>query len=132
MIFLDTGYLLALVNPRDALNDLAIRWSAVINEPVITTEFVLVETANALAQRPGRRLFGYILNDLRRHAEILQSNPAILNQGLEDYLMFSDKDWSLTDCISFGVMKKRGIQKALAFDQHFEQAGFTALLRREP
>jgi hypothetical protein len=41
----------------------------------------------------------------------------------------SDKDWSLTDCISFAVMEDEGIHEALTGDQHFEQAGFRALLK---
>jgi hypothetical protein len=39
-----------------------------------------------------------------------------------------DKDWSLTDCISFVVMNAEGIGEALTADHHFEQAGFEALL----
>jgi predicted nucleic acid-binding protein len=39
-----------------------------------------------------------------------------------------DKAWSLTDCISFVVMKERSISEALIGDHHFEQAGFVALL----
>ena len=39
-----------------------------------------------------------------------------------------DKDWSLTDCISFIVMRRRGLTDALTSDHHFEQAGFTILL----
>lgn len=38
-------------------------------------------------------------------------------------------EWSLTDCISFVVMEDAGVQQALTGDQHFEQAGFTALLK---
>ncbi|EKE25438.1 MAG: hypothetical protein ACD_5C00161G0004, partial [uncultured bacterium] len=45
------------------------------------------------------------------------------------YKRMADKDWSLTDCASFEIMKARGITEALAHDHHFEQAGFTALLR---
>lgn len=41
----------------------------------------------------------------------------------------TDKSWSLTDCMSFLIMRKRHIKTALAHDRHFEQAGFTALLR---
>jgi predicted nucleic acid-binding protein len=39
-----------------------------------------------------------------------------------------DKDWSLTDCISFVVMRDRGITKVFTTDHHFEQAGFKKLL----
>jgi hypothetical protein len=38
-----------------------------------------------------------------------------------------DKNWSLTDCLSFTVMKDNGLRVALTGDQHFEQAGFQAL-----
>jgi uncharacterized protein len=41
----------------------------------------------------------------------------------------SDKRWSLTDCISFVVMQERGLTEALTADRHFEQAGFSILLR---
>jgi uncharacterized protein len=43
-----------------------------------------------------------------------------------------DKTWSLTDYISFALMGQRGLRAALAYDHHFEQAGFEVLLRRDP
>jgi hypothetical protein len=49
--------------------------------------------------------------------------------GIELYTSRPDKDWSLTDCISFVVMQDRGITDALTGDHHFEQAGFRALLK---
>jgi predicted nucleic acid-binding protein len=40
-----------------------------------------------------------------------------------------DKEWSLTDCISFIAMEDRGITEAMTADHYFEQAGFTILLK---
>ena len=39
-----------------------------------------------------------------------------------------DKEWGLTDCISFIIMKKYGLFDALTSDEHFQQAGFKAML----
>jgi predicted nucleic acid-binding protein len=48
--------------------------------------------------------------------------------GVELYGTRPDKEWSLTDCISFVVMKREGLTDALTGDRHFEQAGFKVLL----
>jgi len=37
MIFVDTGYLLAVLNPRDGLFARAQQWAATVNEPLVTT-----------------------------------------------------------------------------------------------
>lgn len=49
--------------------------------------------------------------------------------ALDLYSQRHDKTWGLTDCVSFCIMSERGIQEALAYDHHFEQAGFRPLLR---
>jgi predicted nucleic acid-binding protein len=53
----------------------------------------------------------------------------LFDRGLELYEQRPDKKWSLTDCISFVVMKDEGLQEALTGDEHFQQAGFAASLR---
>jgi len=35
-----------------------------------------------------------------------------------------DKQWSFTDCVSYVVMKQRGINETFAFDADFAQMGF--------
>jgi uncharacterized protein len=38
-----------------------------------------------------------------------------------------DKRYTLTDCLSFVIMRRLGITEALATDDHFRQEGFTVL-----
>ena len=53
----------------------------------------------------------------------------LFDRALNFYHRHSDKEWSLTDCTSFIVMRDQGIKEALTGDKHFEQAGFVALLK---
>jgi uncharacterized protein len=53
----------------------------------------------------------------------------LFSDGFSLFSKRMDKEWSLTDCISFVVMQREGIHEALTGDHHFEQAGFVALLK---
>jgi predicted nucleic acid-binding protein len=50
-------------------------------------------------------------------------------KAIELYSQRPDKEWSLTDCVSFITMQEHGLAEALTGDHHFEQAGFVALLK---
>jgi predicted nucleic acid-binding protein len=92
---------------------------------------VLTEVANHLSSQPHHRArFGQLLADLEAdpNTQIVESSHALWTRGAERYLDRPDKEWSLTDCISFVVMEERGVIEALTMDHHFEQAGFAILL----
>jgi len=134
MIFLDTGYLLALFDPADELREQAMAWSLALREPCLLTDYVLWECVNAYSH-PSDRSTAHLLVDYLRSEpgyEIIPASPGLFAAGLRLHRERPDKAWSLTDCISFLVMRERGVQRALAYDEHFEQAGFIALLRRPP
>jgi predicted nucleic acid-binding protein len=59
---------------------------------------------------------------------LIRPSLDLFNRGLVFYSQRRDKDWSLTDCISFVVMEERGVTEALATDRDFKQAGFVTLL----
>ena len=61
--------------------------------------------------------------------QIVGFEPAIYEAGYELYTSRTDKDWSLTDCLSFAVMNQRGLLESLTADHHFEQAGFRAVFK---
>ena len=95
-----------------------------------TTEFVLVEVANALST-PSTRLQAVKLIDGLRQlpaVRIIPVSQELLDAGLALYRNRPDKEWSLTDCTSFVVMQQERITEAFTSDHHFEQAGFTKLL----
>ena len=60
---------------------------------------------------------------------VVPIDRVLLMRAFALYRSRPDKEWRLIDCISFVVMEQRGIVEALAYDQHFVQAGFRALLR---
>lgn len=134
MILIDTGYLLALVRPRDALFARAQAWAQAVRGPFIITEYVLWETANALSLPGDRAKFHALLARVGSDPaiELTAASRELWEAGIQLHAVRADKEWSLTDCISFCVMQERGITQALTYDHHFEQAGFEALLRCDP
>jgi predicted nucleic acid-binding protein len=129
-IFADTFYFLALFNPRDAAHSKAISIAKTLAGTLLTTDWVLVEVADALCDPTNRAACGAMIDDLRASAsvEVVPATRASFDAGWSLYRTRADKDWSLTDCISFAVMKECGIGEALTGDRHFVQAGFAALL----
>jgi hypothetical protein len=130
--FADTYYFFAILNPRDDAHVAATEYNAVLNRPLVTTPWVLTEVADGLATNQSRPLFGTLLDRLGGDARVTIVPPTqeLFERGTALYRERSDKTWSLTDCISFVVMQDRGLTDALTGDHHFEQAGFTVLLRR--
>jgi len=130
-VFADTSYYAAVLSPRDVAHDAAALWSRTISGKVITTEFVLMELGNGFSSTPQREAFAAFVSHLRRFPNtiIIRASTELFQAGLDLFGSRPDKDWSLTDCTSFVVMKQHGLTEALTADRHFEQAGFKALLR---
>ncbi len=134
MILVDTGFLLALAQPTDALHTRSANWAHKITESLLVSEYVIWETLNALSKRADRIRGQRVVEMLRRDSRyiVVSASGEIFAAGFEMFCTRSDKDWSLTDCISFHIMTQRAIVHALAYDEHFAQAGFVPLLRSDP
>jgi len=134
MTFIDTGYLTARVTPRDILNARAKLWSKVLTQRLVVTEYVIWEMFNALSAPSERSRAHVMFEHLEGNpiCEIVPASDRLFQTGIDLHSQRPDKEWSLTDCISFIVMTERGIREALTHDNHFQQAGFVALLRNDP
>ena len=130
-LFVDSFYYFAILNPKDAAHSRAVEFSSRHRGPLLTTTWVLTEVADGLARSVRRDVFKRLVSSFRQVGtnQIVPTTDELFEKGIELYGERRDKQWSLTDCISFVVMKEQGLQEALTGDQHYEQAGFTALLK---
>lgn len=130
-VFADAYYFFAILNPRDSAHQKAREFASEHDEPIVTTAWVLTELADGLATTGRRRAFAQLVARLQADSEneIVPPTEELMDRGTQLYDARPDKEWSLTDCISFIVMKDLGLTDALTGDHHFEQAGFKALLK---
>lgn len=130
-LFLDTAFIQALLNPRDDYHQQARQLFPRIRaaSEVWITEAVLVEVGNALsalnrdaAVQFTQQCYG------TDNIHVVSVDTALLMRSLNLYQFRSDKDWGLTDCISFVVMQQQNLTDAVTSDRHFLQAGFNTLM----
>jgi uncharacterized protein len=132
-VFLDTSYAISLAVVSDQLHPQALALAQQLRNDktrLIVTRAVMLEIGNSLSKARYRNAAIALLNALE-----VDPLVEIVDLNLEDYqtafALFqqrSDKEWGLVDCISFVIMKQRGLYEALTADGHFVQAGFRALL----
>lgn len=135
--FADTSFWIALSSRRDQFHSQALAWHAAVlrtGSKIVTTEAVLWEWLNALADTSTRGIAaeGYRRANADSLVEVVPLDPDLTSAAVSLYGSRTDKDWSLTDCLSFVVMQRRGIAEALTTDHHFEQAGLKALMLSLP
>ncbi len=134
-IFLDTAYAIALAAVTDRLHERAVALAEEIESArprIITTQAVLLEIGNALSKARYRAAALQLLASLDSdpNVTIIPHSSELHAKAVALFRSRMDKEWGLIDCVSFIVMQERGIAEALSHDEHFEQAGFIALLRK--
>lgn len=135
-VFVDTDYWVAILNPQELLHPKAKAISAgLANSRFVTSEMVLTELLAFYCVK-GERLreaAASLIERMRQNPNmtIIPQTSAQFQEALVVYRQYRDKEWSLTDCASIQIMREQFITHALSHDQHFEQAGFRALLRTD-
>lgn len=133
-VFLDAAYAIALSAPNDQYHEQAEMLAEQLEAEgtrLITTRAVVLEIGNTLAKLRYRSAAIELLDSLEEDAivEIIPISEELYERAFQFYKERPDKEWGITDCISFIVMQDRGLTDALTTDEHFQQAGFRALLR---
>jgi len=127
MIFLDTSAIYALADKADPNHadackkfDLALK----AGEMFLLHNYVLVESGTLLQARLGLQSALAFLTDARAF-DTEWVDSALHQEALKELEKIGKKGISLVDCMSFLVMRRRGVRKTLAFDTDFQDQGFT-------
>ena len=127
-VLIDSAAYLALVNPRDAYHAMArATWQRLTSErwTAVTTNFVVAEAHALLIARVGQRIAADFLRHFDRGATgIVRATEDDERRAREIVYHYDDKDFSLTDALSFAVMERLRIGVAFTYDAHFTQFGW--------
>ena len=132
--FADTSFWIAISSKRDQYHSQAVAWHQSLVRTasrIVTTEAVLWAWLNALSDAATRAIAaeGYRRVHADRRIDVVPFQPGLSAAAVELYRGRAGKNWSLTDCTSIAIMRRLGIRAVLTADHHFEQAGFTILLK---
>lgn len=132
-VLLDTSFVLALENRDDPHHERAKSLDRELTAescPYLVHLGVLLEIADGYARLGRRRKAIELLHKFETEEgyALCAINEPLFAAATDLYRARPDKEWSLTDCLSFALMREQDITEALTADGHFRQAGFTALL----
>lgn len=135
-VFADSFSWIALVNTRDNYHKHVVELMTELFEKqtkLVTTNYVLLETINALSKSAHRKAVIELIRriEISDNVAIIKISENIYQSAWKNYIRATDKEWGITDCTSFEIMKMFKITTAFTNDHHFEQAGFNILLRVE-
>ena len=126
IIFLDTSYLIALINKKDELHKVAVDAAKQFHGLFLTTQLIFVEVANSLCLPSQRPLAISIIEEIQNDP-LTTIVPLSADRFKNAFSLFKrrpDKSWGMIDCFSFIAMDEFNVKQALTFDEHFRQAGY--------
>ena len=132
-LFLDTSGWFAAISSREAAHE---RARATYTEQMlgggmlVTTALVIAEMHVLLLKFRGPATALKFLDGVAADPmhEVVDVDRDLRLTAIERWLRrFADQDLSLTDAVSFEVMRQRKLRRALTLDHHFAVAGYEVL-----
>ena len=135
-LLLDSTFIAGLINSRDQLHLKAKDFLPLVETAaeVVITEAVLIEVGNLLHSVQQRQRAADFIEACYEttNVTVVSVDTELLRKAVDFYRLHQDKNWGLTDCISFVVMTERDLTVAMTADAHFQQVGFRALMLEAP
>ena len=129
-VFVDTSAWYGLICKDDPAHAMIKRVLKAWESRLVTSNYVLDETLTLVRARLGHALAVKAGETLRNPdvVDLSRVTPEDEENAWSLFVKHKDQDFSYTDCASFSVMRRLGLETALSTDHHFQQAGF----HREP
>jgi len=133
-IFVDTSALIAIGNKRDQYHSQAVKINNELKKSkniFVITSAILLEFGNAFASTNLKPTAIKIIETINRSEKwrCINANKELVERGFQKFKKYQDKDWGLVDCINMIVANELGITEIFTSDYHFEQAGFSILIK---
>jgi len=127
-VFLDTGYFVAFLVPRDQWFRKAVD-AARTDLRAVTSSLVVNETVSLLQARGLLSTALAWLSGIRADPKtlIIYVDAPMQVEGWSLFHRYAGSGANAIDCTSFAVMRSLNIKQAFTFDQHFRAAGFEIL-----
>ena len=130
--FVDTAYLIALESKSDQYHEEAkLLWQKLSGKrPELITSSYILDEVTAYFTRAHQSNKAILIGDNLMNStfvNFIHVDKVLFSKAWDHFKKYQDKEYSLTDCISFVIMNDLKITNALTFDKHFEQAGFQRL-----
>lgn len=132
-VWVDTSAVVATLDEADRGHERAREaWAQLIADKTLlmTSDHVLLETMAVVQRRAGIPGLRRIATDLIGRLAIQWVDADVFEAGIAAVLAAGRRDLSVVDCVSFEMMRKRGIETAFTLDAHFAEQGFDVLPAR--
>lgn len=123
---MDTSAIFALASARDACHRQATSFLKKCRSPLVTTNLIFAESLCLITKRASKPIAVEVGRKLRASQllRIANLDDGHLDEAWKLFASSPDKEWDYIDCASFVFMRRRNIDEAFAFDEHFRQGGF--------
>lgn len=91
---------------------------------LVTTNYVIHESWAVIQARLGWDAVNVWRDRIVTLCEVVWITQELHNLGEARCRQARQRQLSLTDCVSIEIMRRRGIEQAIAFDEHFDREGF--------
>jgi uncharacterized protein len=129
-IFVDTSAIFSALSRTDENHQSARhQWVKLLtgDEPLVTSNYVLVETTALLARRLGFQAVRVFEIEFAGALDVVWVDEPVHRRAVAALLTAGHRDLSLVDCVSFELMRQLALSTAFAYDAHFLRQGWNCI-----